>query len=90
MNNIRMFCGCVLLSIGFAGCSSAPPAASSYGLEQPFPAQQSTDWCQKNYFAASVGAQERQRNAIYCDEQYRRTSMMSAQKTRRDKPLSDR
>lgn len=89
MNNMKMYCGFIFLSMSFAGCSNSGPVASNYGMEKPFPEAKDTDWCQNNYFAASVGAQERQRNAVYCDEQYRRTYNM-AQKRRQAKPLSNR
>ena len=76
----------VLLSISLSvfGCSSSTEQASNDVNMEKYPQKRSVDWCQKNYFSASVGAKERKNSAKHCDTQARQ-SYIAAKEHKADK-----
>ena len=76
----------VLLSVSLSifGCSSSTEQVSNDVNMEKNPQKRSVDWCQENYFSASVGAKERQNSAKHCDTQARQ-SYIAAKEHKADK-----
>ncbi|WP_339771223.1 hypothetical protein [uncultured Paraglaciecola sp.] len=79
MHELKIISLIVVASL-FAACSNSVGPNENKLSPQKYSQKRSMQWCQDNYFSASVGAKAHQSNAKHCDTQANRDYLDAKEK----------